>query len=120
MIANAAIILIGLWLAYGAIFLTPAGQMNNSLLAASAAIIVVCAYFARRTDAMAWQSKATVALGLVLGLLAATRAYYGESPLSAFWIILLSGIAVAIMALWSILYRPGSSTGPVRDSGARS
>jgi hypothetical protein len=30
-------------------------------------------------------------------------------PLAAFWIILLAGIALAIFALWSMLYRPIAS-----------
>jgi hypothetical protein len=28
------------------------------------------------------------------------------APLVSFWIILLVGIAVAILAMWSMLYRP--------------
>jgi hypothetical protein len=28
------------------------------------------------------------------------------APLVCFWIILLTGIAVAIAAMWSLLYRP--------------
>jgi hypothetical protein len=30
-------------------------------------------------------------------------------PLAAFWIVLLAGIALAIFALWSVLYRPIAS-----------
>lgn len=106
MIANAITIVIGLWLAYCAIFSTAPGEMNNIQLAVAAAVVVVCAFFARRSDAMRWQGTTNIAVGLVLGLLAAERAYLGETPLAPFWILLLGGIAVAIMALWSILYRP--------------
>jgi hypothetical protein len=105
MIANAVTVAIGLWLAYSAIFSTPAGEMNNIKLVIAAAVIVVCALFARRSDRMNWQSSTSIALGLLLGLLAAARAYFDESPLPPFWIILLAGITIAIAALWSILYR---------------
>jgi hypothetical protein len=37
---------------------------------------------------------------------ALVRWVIGVAPLVCFWIILLVGIAVAIAALWSILYRP--------------
>lgn len=108
MIANAVTVIVGVWLAFRAIFSTPPGEMNNIELAIAAGIVIVCAIVSRRSDAMAWQSKTNVALGVVLGLLAALRVYSGETPVSPFWIILLGGIAVAITALWSILYRPGS------------
>ncbi len=122
MIANAITVLIGLWLAYSAIFSTPSGEMNNIQLAIAAAAIFVCAIFARRSDSMGWQSKTNLALGMVLGLLAALRAFYGEAPVPPFWVILLSGITVATTALWSILYRPDTSlsSAPSQDSGSRS
>ena len=106
MIANAINVSIGLWLAYSAIFAKPAGEMNNLQLATAAIVIMVCAVFARRTDKMGWQSRTNLVLGAMLGLFATMRAFYGEMILPAFWVILLSGIAVAIMAMWSILYRP--------------
>lgn len=105
MIANALIVVIGLWLASRAIFSTPAGEMNNIQLAIAAAVIVACAFFARRSDHMRWQSTTSITLGVLLGLLAGGRAYFAESPVAPFWIILLAGIAIAISALWSILYR---------------
>ena len=109
MIANVMTVLIGLWLAYSAIFSTPAGNVNILQLAIAAVVIIVCTFFARRTDIMGWQSKTNLALGIVLGLLAALRAFYGVTPSASFWVILLAGIAVAITALWSILHRPGAS-----------
>jgi hypothetical protein len=58
---------------------------------------------------MGWQSKTSLTLAVLLGLLAASRAYFADTLVSPFWIILLAGIAVAIAALWSILYRPDSA-----------
>jgi hypothetical protein len=53
-------------------------------------------------------------LGAALLLLAALRWTVGVTPLVCFWIILLAGIAVAIAAMWSMLYRPETarSLGP--------
>lgn len=113
MIANALAVAIGLWLTYSAIFSKPAGEMNNIELAIAAAVIVVCAFISRRSDRMNWQSTTNIALGLLLGLLAAGRAYFTETPLSPFWTILLTGIAVAILALWSILYRRDQAAGSI-------
>jgi hypothetical protein len=105
MIANTVTVLIGLFLAFAAIFSAPPGEMNNPQLAVAAALVFSCAFFARRTDKMRWQSSTSFFLAGVLGLLAASRAYFGESLVSPFWIILLSGIALAIAALWAMLYR---------------
>ncbi len=111
MIPNAISVVIGLWLAYSAIFSTPAGEMNNLQLAIAAVVIVVCAVMARLGNTMRWPGTTNIALGLILGLLAGVRAYAVQSPMAPFWIILLCGIAVAITALWSILYRPDPSAG---------
>ena len=46
-------------------------------------------------------------LAAVLLVMAAVRWMIGVAPLVSFWFILLVGIAVAIMAMWSMLYRPG-------------
>jgi len=106
MIGNLLNILVGLWLAYSAIFANPAGAMNNAALAAAAIIVVVSAVWARQTDRMAWPSATNIVLGVVLLVVAALRWVIGVAPLVSFWIILLFGIAVAIAAMWSMLYRP--------------
>ena len=111
MIPNTVTVVIGIWLAYSAIFSNPAGEMNNIQLAIAAIVIVACGVMARVSDKMSWPGTTNIALGLVLGLLAAVRAYSAQTPMAPFWIILLCGIAVAITALWSILYRPDPSVG---------
>src|SRR5215510_3553390 len=105
MIGNLLNVLVGLWLAYSAIFANPAGAMNNVVLAAAAVAIIVFAVWARQTDFLAWQSGTNIVLGAALLVMAALRWVIGVAPLVAFWIILLTGIAVAIMAMWSMLYR---------------
>ena len=106
MIANLLNILLGLWLAYSTIFVTPAGAVNDAALAAGAIAVIVLAIWARQTDRMAWSSGTNIVLGAVLLLLAAARWAIGVAPLVCFWIILLIGIAVAIAAMWAMLYRP--------------
>jgi hypothetical protein len=94
-----------LWLAYSAIFANPAGAMNNATLAAAGIAVIVFAVWARATDRMQWQSATNIVLSVMLLLVAAARWAMGMAPLS-FWIILLVGIAVAIAAMGSMLYRP--------------
>jgi hypothetical protein len=55
---------------------------------------------------MRWQSGTNIVLAAVLFVVAVMRWVIGVAPLVCFWIILLVGIAVAIAAMWSILYRP--------------
>ena len=105
MIGNLLNILLGLWLAYSAIFANPAGAMNNVALAAAAVAVIVFAVWARQTDFLGWQSGTNIVLAAVLLVLAALRWAIGVASLLSFWIILLVGIAVAIAAMWSILYR---------------
>jgi hypothetical protein len=56
MIGNLINVLLGLWLAYCAIFANPPGDTNIAALAASAVAVIACAAWARRTDPMAWPS----------------------------------------------------------------
>jgi hypothetical protein len=106
MIGNLLNILAGLWLAYSAIFANPAGNMNNTSLAVVAVAVIAFAVWARQTDRMRWQSGTNIALAAVLFVVAVVRWVIGVAPLVCFWIILLTGIAVAIAAMWSMLYRP--------------
>jgi hypothetical protein len=106
MIGNLLNIVVGLWLAYGAIFANPAGDMNNASLATAAVAVIVFAVWARQTDRMSWPSATNLVLGVVLLVVALVHWAIGVAPLVCFWIILLVGIAVAIAAMWSMLYRP--------------
>jgi len=110
MIANGLTVLIGLGLAYGAIFSTPSGNLNNILLAIASALIIGCAIVGRLINRVSWQSSTNLVLGAILALLAAARATFEPTSVPSFWVILLAGIAVAIMALWAILYREASSS----------
>ena len=109
MIGNLFNILIGLWLAYSAIFANPAGAMNNVALGAGAIAVIVFAVWARQTDPLGWQSGTNIVLAAVLLVLAVLRWLIGVAPLVSFWIILLAGIAIAIASIWSVLYRPATA-----------
>ena len=106
MIGNLLNIFLGLWLAYSAIFANPAGAMNNVALAASATAIIIFAVWARQSDSLGWQSGTNIVLAAMLLAVAVVRWAIGVAPLVCFWIILLVGISVAIVAMWSLLYRP--------------
>jgi hypothetical protein len=109
MTGNAAIIVIGLWLCYRAIFSIPVGEMSDTEIVAAGIAIVALAAWARRSDLMLWRSATNIALGGITVLVALVGRLGGLDALAAFWIILLVGIAAAIFALWSILYRPAMS-----------
>ncbi len=106
MIANFATILIGLGLAYRAIFSIPAGDMSQTELTAAGVAVILLALWARRTEFMSWHSGTNIVLAVIVLLLAAARRVVGVDPLVSFWMILLIGITVAVAAMWSILYRP--------------
>jgi hypothetical protein len=108
MIANALIILIGLCLSYQAIFSIPAGTMSQIEMMIAGSVVVLLALWARRTDLMGWHSGTNITLGLIVLALAAARYTVGADPLVLFWMMLLIGIAMAITAMWSMLYRPGA------------
>ena len=109
MIGNLLNVLVGLWLAYSAIFANPAGAMNNVALAAAAVAVIVFAVWARQTDTLGWQSGTNIVLAAVLLVLAALSWLIGVAPLVSFWIILFAGIAIAIASMWSVLYRPATA-----------
>jgi hypothetical protein len=115
MIANVATILIGLWLVYRAIFSVPAGDMSQVEFVAAGVAVILLAAWARRTDFLRWNSSTDIVLAALILVLAAAHRVVGVDSLVSFWAILLIGIAVAISAMWSILYRPNEG----QDAGSR-
>ena len=105
MIANLLTILIGLWLAYRAIFSTPAGDVSQLELIIAGVVVILLAVWARRTDFMNWNSTTNIVLAAMILVLAAAHRAVSVDPLLSFWMILLVGITVAITAMWSMLYR---------------
>ena len=109
MIANILTTLVGLWLVYRAIFSAPPGEMNVIELAVAGVVVVMLAAWARRSDYAHWQSGTNIVLGAVLFVLAVLRWTIAVAPLVSFWFILLGGIAIGIVAMWSMLYRPNTA-----------
>ena len=89
-------------------------EVSGCLPGGGAVAVIVFAVWARQTDFLGWQSATNIALAAVLLVLAVLRWVIGVAPLVSFWVILLVGIAVAIAAMWSMLYRPEAarSTAP--------
>lgn len=106
MIGNLVNILAGLWLVYSAIFAVPAGDIPPGAMAVGGIVVIVMAVWSRRTDAMGWQSGSNIVLGAIVLVTAGARWSLGMQPLACFWVVLLAGIAVSIMAMWSMLYHP--------------
>jgi hypothetical protein len=106
MIANVATILIGLWLVYRAVFSIPAGDVNQVELIVAGAAVIVLTLWARRTDRMNWHSSTNILLAGLILLLGIARWAFGVAPLVSFWIVLLIANAMAVIAMWSLLYRP--------------
>jgi len=106
MIANLLNVLIGLWLAYSVIFAMPAGEVSNIALAVSGIAVIALATWARHTDARGWYSATNLVMGGIVLLGALVRWAVEVTALVSFWAILLLGIAIAIIALWAVLYRP--------------
>ncbi len=69
MIANLFNTLVGLWLAYMAIFPNGLGMTNRFVLIA-AVLTIVLALWARRSDVSTWQSNTAIAAGVLLAVLA--------------------------------------------------
>jgi hypothetical protein len=109
MIANLAMTFLGLWLAYHAIFVTAAGAAGKLEVALAGCAVLLLAAWARRTDIMTWPSGTNIVLGLVVLALAVAQQAVAIDPLASFWALLLSGITIAIAALWSALYRPDAA-----------
>ena len=96
MIANFLNTLLGLWLAYAAIFPDTLGKGHDRVVLIAAIGTVMLALWARRSDASAWQSTTTIVAGVLLAFL----------EVSMFWGIFWAGLISATLSLWAALYRP--------------
>lgn len=114
MIPNLLNTLLGLWLAYVAIFPASLGDQRYRWLLAAAAVTIALAFWARRSDHSTWQSTATIVAALALALLVAVGWLWAVSPVLLFWGVLWAGLIAATFSLWAALYRP--TTGAVQRS----
>jgi hypothetical protein len=109
MIANILNFLVGIGVAYVAVFGTPASIRSPWALPVAGIAIVVLALIARRSDFSGWQSATNIVLGIVLIVATLSDWAVAVSPLVMFWIDLWVGLMVASLALWAALYHPKES-----------
>ncbi len=133
MIPNLLNTLIGLWLAYVAIFpgteavgkkltMPGAGAPTAGLVAAhsphfaellvAAVATVVLALWARRSDVSHWQSNSTIVAAVVLAIVVILDRLWTLSSVLMFWVVLWVGLVSATLSLWAALDRPGAMAQP--------
>lgn len=104
MIPNLINTLTGLVLAY-AVVLNPTWiERRYFPLLGFAAVMLVMALWARRSDAHAWFSTVNIVLAILLGALALLP--LATLPYLTFWTGFWVGCAVPVIAFWAALYRP--------------
>jgi hypothetical protein len=114
MIPNLINTVVGVWLVYAAV-LKPAELGERLAIIASGAAIFALAIWAYQTDYLKWPATTAGVLGAGLAVYAGFQ-LSGQSGFVTFWVALFVGIGVAIVSLWSALYRQPSAP----DYAARS
>lgn len=106
MMANLLNTLLGLWLAYIAIFPATIGAHYHRWLFGAAIITAALAFLARKGDYAPWQSTLTIMAAGVLVVIAGADRFLVSSPVLLFWGVLWVGLVSATMSLWAALYHP--------------
>ena len=75
----------------------PAGDLSWIEMMAPGVAVLLLALWARRTDFMGWHSGTSILLGALILVLAGLQRTVGLELLVSFWMILLSGITVALL-----------------------
>lgn len=112
MIPNLLNTLVGLWLAYAAIFPTGFGTGRERLILAAAIATILLALWARRTDFAHWQSSTSMVTGALLALVVVAHQVVPMSSVLLFWCVLWAGLIAAVVSLWAALYHPGTTASP--------
>lgn len=108
MIADLLNTLVGLWLAYAAIFPQAVGTGGNRAVLVGAVLTIMLALWARRSDFSPWQSSTAIAAGALLAILMIVDQIVHVPDVLAFWSILWAGLVSATVSLWAALYRPAA------------
>lgn len=109
MTANLLNTLLGLWLAYVAIFPATIGAHYHRWLLAAAIITAALAFWARKGDYARWQSTMTIVAAAVLVVIVGADRLLVSSPVLLFWGVLWVGLVSATASLWAALYHPESA-----------
>ncbi|MBS0328102.1 MAG: hypothetical protein JSS46_16350 [Proteobacteria bacterium] len=104
MIPNLINTVTGLVLVYATVLHPTWVEQRYFPMAAFAAIILVMALWARRSDAHPWFSGVNIVLAIALGILSLFP--LATLPLLTFWGGFWVGALVPTIALWAALYRP--------------
>lgn len=104
MIPNIINTLVGLALACATVLYPHWVERQYLPLLAFAAVILVMALWARRSDSDRWFSTVNIVMAILLAVLALLP--LPTLPNLAFWGGFWIGIIVPVVALWAALYRP--------------
>ncbi len=123
MIPNLINTAIGIWLVYAAV-LNPAELGGRLAVLASGIAVFAFAIWAYLVDYLKWPATTVSTLGAALALYAGIK-LSEPSGFVTFWVALFVGVAVAVVSLWSALYRQPSapeysSRGDLRQTAAHS
>lgn len=106
MIPNLLNTLLGLWLAYVAIFPMTVGAHYHRWLFGAAILTIVLALWARRSDYAPWQSTITMVAAVTLAVILVADRFLISSAVLLFWGVLWVGLVSATLSLWAALYHP--------------
>jgi hypothetical protein len=106
MIPNLLNTLLGLWLAYIAIFPGGIAEHAHRWLFAAAILTGALALWARRSDYAPWQSTVTIIAAAALLVIVAADRFLISSSVLMFWGVLWVGLVSATLSLWAALYHP--------------
>lgn len=103
MIANLINTIAGLMLVYSIVLHPTWVEQRYFPLLGFAAVMLVMAVWARRSDPHPWFSWTNIVLAIALGLLSLLP--LATLPYLTFWVAFWVGCSVPIVALWAALYR---------------
>lgn len=109
MIPNLLNTLLGLWLAYVAIFPMTVGAHYHRWLLGAAILTIVLALWARRSDYAPWQSSITMVAAVTLAVILGADRFLIASAVLLFWGVLWVGLVSATLSLWAALYHPSAA-----------
>ncbi len=109
MIANLLNTLVGLGLAYAAIFPSTLTASRDRFGLIAAVVLIILALWARRSDLSTWQSTTTITAGILLAMLIIANQLIQVSDVLMFWGVLWAGLISATVSLWAALYRTPSN-----------
>lgn len=109
MIPNLLNTLLGLWLAYVAIFPDTIGAQYHRWLFGAAILTIVLSLWARRSDDAPWQSTMSIIAAVTLVVILGADRYLMSSAVLLFWGVLWVGLISATLSLWAAIYHPSVS-----------